>query len=295
VERSREPRKPLTPSALKEWCRIPPDELSEASPVPLTVLPSAGDVHRRAADDMFSEIRGARESGSELCLIVPLGPTGQYPLLAGMINDAALPLEHVTFVGMDQWLDWEARPIAWDHPLNLEGAFHRLFLNRLDPVLRPPPANVIFPSVFELDRPSEELQRRGGAATTYGGFGYQGHLAFNEPPSTRWSAVTLDQLRASRTRVVPLAVDTIVAHSQRSRGGNPWAVPPMAVTLGMADLLAARRLRLYTDGGSWKQTILRIMLFAEPTVEYPATLIADHPDVEVVVDAASAAPPPTDW
>ena len=69
----------------------------------------------------------------------------------------------------------------------------------------------------------------------------------------------------------------------------------MAVTLGMADLLAAKRLRLYTDGGSWKQTILRIMLFAEPTVDYPATLIADHADVEVVVDAASAAPPPTYW
>ena len=107
--------------------------------------------------------------------------------------------------------------------------------------------------------------------------------------------VTLDQLRNSRTRVVPLAVDTIIAHAQRSLGGNTAAVPPMSVTLGMRDLLAARRIRLYTDGGAWKQTILRILLFAEPTVEYPVTLVHDHQDVAVIVDAASAAPPSTVW
>jgi glucosamine-6-phosphate deaminase len=63
----------------------------------------------------------------------------------------------------------------------------------------------------------------------------------------------------------------------------------------MRELLGARRVRLYTDGGAWKQTILRILLFAEPTVEYPVTLVQDHPDVHVICDAASAAPPPIAW
>ena len=89
-----------------------------------------------------------------------------------------------------------------------------------------------------------------------------------------------------------MAVDTIIAHAQRSFGGNVAAVPPMAATLGMRELLGAKRIRLYTDGGSWKQTILRILLFAEPTVDYPVTLVRDHPDVEIVVDAASAESPP---
>ena len=56
----------------------------------------------------------------------------------------------------------------------------------------------------------------------------------------------------------------------------------------MRDLLSARRIRLYTETGSWKQTILRLLLFCEPTVDYPVTLVRDHPDVEVIVDAASA-------
>jgi len=102
-------------------------------------------------------------------------------------------------------------------------------------------------------------------------------------------------LREGDTRVTRVAVDSIIAHAQRALGGNVAGIPPMAVTLGMKDLLSARRIRLYTDGGAWKQTILRILLFSEPTVDYPVTLASDHPDVHVVVDAESAQPPPTIW
>jgi glucosamine-6-phosphate deaminase len=63
----------------------------------------------------------------------------------------------------------------------------------------------------------------------------------------------------------------------------------------MKDLLSARRIRLYTDGGTWKQTILRILLFSEPTVDYPVTLASDHADVHVIVDAESAQSPSAEW
>ena len=65
----------------------------------------------------------------------------------------------------------------------------------------------------------------------------------------------------------------------------------MAVTLGMRDMLAAKRFRLYIDTGAWKRTILRILLFADPDVDYPVTLARDHPDVRVVVDRDSAIAP----
>lgn len=244
---------------------------------------------------MFDEAAAAAERGDELAVIVPIGPKAHYPLLAELVNDARLSLEHMTYFGMDEWLDWQGRPLPRHHPFSLEGYFARHFVELIEPRLRPRPENVLFPTPLELDRSSEEIARRGEIATTYGGFGFQGHLAFNEPPSSRWSPVTLEMLRTSRTRVVPLAVDTVIAHAQRSCGGNVFGVPPMAITLGMDDLLSARRIRLYTDGGAWKQTILRILLFAEPTVDYPVTLVHDHPDVHVVVDAASAASPPADW
>jgi glucosamine-6-phosphate deaminase len=276
------------PQELNEWLRIPPDELPARARLPLRILPTPQDVHRDFASTLFDELQEAREGGRELALIVPVGPTGQYPVLAERVNEARLRLDHVTFFGMDNWLDWESRLLPLDDPLSLEGAFHRLFLDRLDVPLRPRPENVIFPTPIDLDRSSREIERRGGIATTYGGFGFQGHLAFNEPPSSRWTKVTLAQFRASRTRVVPVSVDTIIAHAERSAGGNVFAVPPMAITLGMAELLGAKRIRLYTDTGAWKRTILRILLFSEPDVDYPATLVQGHPDVEVIVDRSSA-------
>jgi len=261
----------------------------------LTICATKEELYRHFAQAMFDEAAEAAGRGDALAVIVPIGPKAHYPLLARMVNEHRLSLDHVTYVGMDQWLDWQGRPLPWEHPFNLEAYFHRHYLDLVDPPLRPCPENVVFPSVAEIDRASGEIARRGEIATTYGGFGFQGHLAFNEPPSSRWSAVTLGELREGRTRIVPLAVDTIIAHAQRALGGNVFAVPPMALTLGMKDLLSARRIRLYTDGGPWKQTILRILLFSEPTVDYPVTLVHDHPDVEVVVDAASAAAPPTEW
>jgi glucosamine-6-phosphate deaminase len=273
---------------LNEWFAIPPEELEARSPIPLRILPSREDVHRDFAGTMFDEMRNAREAGLPLSLIVPVGPTGGYPVLAERVNEARLRLDHVTFFGMDNWLDWQGRALPLNDPNNFEGRFHGLFIDRLEPALRPRPEDVIFPTPTDLDRSAREIERRGGIATTYGGFGFQGHLAFNEPPSSRWANVSLEQFRDSETRILPASVDTIIAHAERGAGGNPFAVPSLAITLGMRELLGAKRIRLYTETGSWKQTILRILLFSEPTVDYPATLVHGHPDIEVIVDAASA-------
>jgi glucosamine-6-phosphate deaminase len=285
----------LDAERLADWLAIGADELEERSDLPLTVVATKEALYEHFARSLFDEIAAAHNEQRRLNLIVPMGPKAQYPLLAAMINRAGLRLDHVTFFGMDEWLDWEGRPLEPDHPCNLEAYFHRAFVDLVDDALRPARDDVIFPSPRDLDRSAREIERRGGVDTTYGGIGFQGHLAFNEPPGSRWSPVTLEQLRASRTRLVPAAVDTIIAHAQRSFGGNVFAIPPMAITLGMSELLSAKRVRLYSEGGAWKQTILRILLFMEPTVAYPVTLVHEHPDVRVVVDAETAAAPPTAW
>ena len=87
---------------------------------------------------------------------------------------------------------------------------------------------------------------------------------------------------------MPVSVDTVIAHAERSAGANVFAIPPMAITLGMRELLGASRIRLYTETGSWKRTIVRILLFSDANVDYPVTLVQGHPDVEIVVDRSSA-------
>ena len=65
----------------------------------------------------------------------------------------------------------------------------------------------------------------------------------------------------------------------------------MAITCGMADLLSAKTIHLLTDGGSWKQWMLRVFLLTtERDSDYALTLCHRHPDVRVACDLASAAP-----
>jgi glucosamine-6-phosphate deaminase len=49
--------------------------------------------------------------------------------------------------------------------------------------------------------------------------------------------------------------------------------------------------RLYSDTGAWKQTALRVALFASPTVEYPITLLQGHADALLTATIATASHP----
>src|SRR5690606_11637961 len=126
--------------------------------------------------------------------------------------------------------------------------------------------------------------------TCYGGIGYHGHIAFNEPPISRWFRISIDEFKKSKTRVLSLAEDSIVMNSIRNTGGSPAALPPMAVTLGMADILASRRIRIYCPGGMWQRHAVRMALFGEPQVEYPVTLLQGHPEYVLCVDRETAQP-----
>ncbi|MFN2302169.1 MAG: hypothetical protein ACK2TV_00410, partial [Anaerolineales bacterium] len=85
-------------------------------------------------------------------------------------------------------------------------------------------------------------------------------------------------------RILPINVDTIIAISQREMGGCSHVVPQMGITIGMKDMLSAKRIRLLSVTGTWKRTVLRIALFGPVTVEYPVTFVQEHPDAMLIVD-----------
>lgn len=283
----------IDPRALYEWCRIPVEEL-ESHPqarVRLRIYPTPEALYQAVADMMFEEARSARQEGRSLRWILPCGPTEQYRIFVEKVNRERLPLNHVYIIHMDDLLDWQGRPLPLNHPFSFKGYMLREFYNRIEPELTIPDSQRYFPDPLDLDGISHAIDRLGGVDTAYGGIGYHGHIALNEPLYSPWYTVTIDDYRRSKTRILHLTDDTIIALSQRMAGGCTHLVPPMAITIGMADLLKARRIRLFSATGAWKQTVIRILLFAPPTVEYPVTLIQDHPDVLVMVDRATASHP----
>jgi glucosamine-6-phosphate deaminase len=65
----------------------------------------------------------------------------------------------------------------------------------------------------------------------------------------------------------------------------------MSITLGMRECLSAKKVRVYSDTGSWKQTALRVALFSEPVTEYPITLLQRHPDARIMATLETARHP----
>lgn len=277
----------LTP----EHLTMPAEDVAALSRYPLVVHEDRAALYRSLAREMADRIKADVAAGNPTRWILPVGPKAQYPLLAEICNQEGISWANVHAFHMDEFLDWQGRPIPTSHPFSFRGFCERNLYNLLRPELRPPAEQVVYPDVRDPDRFAARLRDVGGADTCYAGFGYRGHVAFNEPPGTRWHRYTVEELAASTTRVVPLLEDTLVAHSHRTTGGYTQAIPPMAITLGMTEILSARDLFLITDGGAWKRYIVRVLLLTtEPDVDLPVTLAHTHPSVRVAVDADSIAP-----
>lgn len=274
-----------------EMLTMPAEQLAELSRYPLHVLPTKESIYQWLARALADELKANNAAGKPTVWILPVGPTGQYPLLTKICNEERIGWKNVYAFHMDEYLDWQGRPVPIDHPFSFRGYCQRNLYDLLDPDLRPPAEQIIFPSIDDIDGFSRKLAEVGGADTIFGGFGHRGLFAFIEAPSTRWHKVTADELAASKTRIVRLREETVVALSQRALGGDTQHIPPMALTLGMADVLASRKIWLICDRSSWKQYILRVLLLTtERDVELPVTLFHTHPNVEVITDAASMQP-----
>ena len=265
---------------------MPVEELRRAARIPFRLLPDIPSLLDDFARSIAEEIRSRNARREPTRLILPVGPVAHYPTLVEISRRERISWREVYVFTMDEFLDWQGRPVSIEHPLSFEGFMRRELMAHVDI----PPEHCFFPHPFRIEEASEKIREVGGIDCCYGGVGYHGHVAFNEPPISRWHRVPVEELRSSRTRVLTLGDDSIVVQSIHSAGGNSAAIPPMAVTLGMADILASRRIRLYCAAGERHRAIFRIAVAGEVGVEYPVTLVQGHPDAEICIDARGAEP-----
>jgi glucosamine-6-phosphate deaminase len=274
-----------------KYMTIPTSDLHQASKVSVEILPSPNAVINHFARSIADEIKSNNQRKQPTRLILPVGPVSQYPILAEICNRERISWHNVHTFNMDEYCDWQGRAIPQDHPLSFEGFMFKNLFDKLDPALRIPDDQVHFPDPLNIDAISQKITEVGGIDTCYGGLGYHGHIAFNEPPISRWYKLSSEQYRNSLTRLVHLAPETIVINSSYNTGGNPAELPPMAITLGMRDIYASRRVRLYCPSGTWQQNVLRIALLGKEDVDYPVTLLQGHPDYKIIADDFTAQPP----
>jgi glucosamine-6-phosphate deaminase len=106
------------------------------------------------------------------------------------------------------------------------------------------------------------------------GIGRNGHIGFNEPGSQR----------GSRTRMVEL--DPSTREDAAAQFGGISKVPQRAITMGIATILEARRVRVLAFGAGKRDVVRRAL--ADPIgPAMPATFLRGHPDVRLYVDRAA--------
>lgn len=271
-----------------DYLKIRPEELGRGQSVAAHVVRDAAALAEEMAADIADEIRTAAEAGRPSTLIVPVGPVDEFPVLARRLNAERLSCRHVAFINMDEYLDDADYWLPVDHPLSFRGFMQRAFYDLLDPTLAPAAENRVFPDPRRPEAIGQLIDERGGVDCCFGGIGMNGHLAFNEPPEPG-ETMTVEQFASLGTRVLSLARETRTINAV-TVGGELGLIPRRAVTVGMREILAARRLRFYCNR-SWQRSVVRRALHGPLTAECPASLLRLHADVRLIITAEVAATP----
>jgi glucosamine-6-phosphate deaminase len=275
-----------------EYCRIPFDQLEQHPrlKIPFRLCRDSLEMGAIMARELVDEIQRHNQQGETTRAIIPCGPNCWYKPFTELVNREKVSLKRLVVFHMDECLDWQARELPRAHPCSFRGFMEKHFYGPVLPELAVPEENRFWPTANNV----EYIREQSTAAPidiTYGGWGQDGHIAYNQARRHPYSQTTLDELRSSTVRVQENNPDTILALAQRNFGTAYQFVPPMSVTLGVKECLSARKVRLFSDTGAWKQTALRVALFGPVTTEYPITLLQEHPDAILTATIETASHP----
>lgn len=272
----------VDPRKLYEWCRIPAEELAQhpGLRVRLRVVRDSAEMGQLMARDFLEIIQTNNQAHLPTRAIVPCGPNCWYAPFTELVNAGNISLQSLTVFHMDECLDWQGRPLPKNHPYNFRTFMERHFYGGIAPNLSVPECQRFWLLPSTIDRVQEAIAKA-PIDITIGGWGQDGHVAYNQARRHPFSHVTLEDVGNSSIRIQENNLDTIMALAHRSFGAAYQFVPPMSVTLGVRECLSAKRVRVYSDTGAWKQTALRVALFSEPTPEYPMTLLQCHADAVI--------------
>ena len=109
------------------------------------------------------------------------------------------------------------------------------------------------------------------------GIGSNGHIGFNEP-GTSFDSVT---------HMIELKESTRQDNARLFFDGKIDEVPTHAITMGISNILQAKKVLLVACGENKAQPI-KVLVEGEKTTDVPASALQDHNDVVVIVDKAAA-------
>lgn len=235
------------------------------------VVAGEWDVYFDMALTMLEEIVYHNERNEKTVMIVPVGPTQQYTILADMVNRLGVSLKNVHFFNMDEYM-WDiATLIDKNDVMSFEGRMNREFYNLVNPELVMPESQRHFPKPgkeAEYDKMIEDL---GGVDMCLGGLGINGHVAFNEALEAD-DTMSADEFANLGTRVLPITRETRTINAYGYQRGDLRGMPEWCITIGMKQIINARKIYIALNR-PWQNGPFKHALNAPEQGQLPATLL----------------------
>jgi len=269
-----------------QYYQISAQKLGENARIPILKLGDSGEVFYELALEMAQQIEKNNAAGKRTVFICPVGPVGQYPIFVRLVNQGSISLKNCWFINMDEYLNDDGTWLDKENRLSFRGFMERAVYSQVNPDLLMPQKQRVFPDPAAPENIQRLIEQLGGVDIAFGGIGINGHLAFNEPQD----ALTPQQFAALHTRVLDISRETRTANSIGDLNGAIDAMPKKCITIGMAEILGAKKVRLgvFRD---WHRAVVRQAAYGEVSAHFPATLLQNHPDAMIITNANAAQQP----
>ena len=234
----------------------------------ILVTSSFEDSARLAADRILELVR--REPRCTLGLATGSTAAAVYPYLVSAWRAGTVSFRETRTVNLDEYVG-----LPGDHPQSYRAGMDGWLLRQTD--FRPENTYV----ADGMADPAAELavfrdRLAAGVDLQLLGVGANGHIGFNEPGDSLTAGPHLETL-----------TDATRAANARFFAG-PAEVPARALTMGVGDILRAKRLLLVITGESKRAAARMLLKDDEVTTRWPVTLLKLHPAATVILDRALA-------
>ena len=225
------------------------------------------DMSRKAANIISAQV--IMKPNCVLGLATGGTPVGAYAQLVEWYNKGDLDFSEVTTVNLDEY-----RGLPKEHPESYWSFMHKNLFDHVN--IRPEaihlPDGTNPDAADACAKYNEIIHSVGGIDLQLLGLGPNGHIGFNEPADAF----------VKGTNKVALTASTIDANARFFEKKED--VPTMAITMGMGDILAAKKVVLAATGLAKVPAIKGLIMDDVITTQNPSTMLKMHEDAVVVID-----------
>jgi len=238
----------------------------------IKVFSSKAELAEAAANDAASSIRAATRERGEARIIAATGAS-QFAFLEVLTRATGIDWTRVEMFHLDEYVGLsEAAPASFCRYLR-ERLIDKVGLSRyhlLDGTLKPE---------VTIERVSAEI-RKAPIDVAFVGVGENGHLAFNDPPA---------DLETEEAYIV-VDLDEACRRQQLGEGWFPSLddVPRRAISMTIRQIMKAKRIVCVAPDAR-KAPAVAACFGGEVSPMAPASILQQHPNATIYLDAESAA------